>query len=147
MNVGPQDRKISPNTDEYWTYVWQVYDPAKSAAYKSNNRALFDSGNGNFDAVMDEYYEAGTTMDKVLVFVNSQLLYYGYFAHADLLSGIEYWGSSTAKFYVGTSNFHADRNIYYQKGYCYATRLYTRTLTTDEVSANYDMTLRYRSSF
>ena len=103
---------------------------------------------GNFDEIMDEYYkENNQKLDKILYFVNAKLQGYGYFEDEFFIEGSKSWGIADADFYIGACNFFNDGEISLLKGKCYSTRMYTISLTPDQVKLNYDMTLKYRDSF
>ena len=143
-----EKRGFKENEDAYVTYVWQIYNPEESKRYKEENTELYNSKQGNFDEEMDDYYNNDEkVIDKILYYVNSELIGYGYFNHLDLIDGTRYWGGTDAKFYVGACNFWGDGQIYLMKGKCYTTRMYTKSMTPEQVKLNYDMTLKYRNSF
>ena len=57
------------------------------------------------------------------------------------------WNNDKCPFFVGACAWRLKGCIYYLKGSVFSTRLYTKSLTPDEVKLNYDMTLKYRDSF
>ena len=142
--------------DFYLTFVYVVYNEEKSAEYRRNHLNEYNSGEGNFDSKMDEAYQksradsTGNTkyIDKVLYYVNGELYGYTYYGHDSYINGCNTWNKDSCPFFLGVCPWYTEGNLYYLKGSVYACRLYyNNSLTPDEVKANRNATMQYRSSF
>ncbi|MBR2289466.1 MAG: hypothetical protein IJ867_02370, partial [Clostridia bacterium] len=118
--------------DFYLTIVYKVYDETRSEEYI----------NENYDTKMVE-----EGIDKIEFYVNGSLLGYTYYGKNGYANGLKTWNEDDCPFFVGVCPFWRDGKLYYFKGNCYTTRLYTNSMTAKQVRDNYDMTLKYRSSF
>ena len=81
------------------------------------------------------------------MFVDGELYAYTYESPSSYEKSLEIWNKDSFPFYIGVVDQGGWDNIFYLKGLVYSTRLYTKSLTPDEVKLNYDMTLKYRDSF
>ena len=118
----------SENEDFYLTFVYRVYDATKE--------------DENYDDYMRE-----NGVDKIEYYVNGELFGYTYYGHDSYINGLNTWNNDSCPFYLGVSPWEEDGNLYYLKGKVYTTRLYTTSMTPEQVKENMDMTQRYRSSF
>ena len=80
-------------------------------------------------------------------YIDGNLLYSSDASHAQFEDGLTYWNTSDCPFFLGVSVFGADGNLYYLKGSVYTARLYTYSMTEEEVYQNRALTLTYRESF
>lgn len=116
----------------YLTFVYTAYDSTKSAEYQAIH----------YDEKM-----INEGIDKVEYYVNGELFGYTYYGHDSYQFGLETWNMDECPFFLGVSPWYGNGCLYYLKGSVYTCRLYTCSMTADEVSANRDMTERYRESF
>ena len=121
---------ISINNDFYMTVVYTVYDEN-------------EKDQSNFD----DYMKENKTVDKINYYINGKLYGYTYYGKQSFKVGVDEWDNDNYNFLVGVTSVNAIGNLYFLKGLNYTTRLYTTSLTSDQVKLNYDMTLKYRDSF
>ena len=96
-------------------------------------------------------------MDKIELYYNGKYLGSCDYPHSYYEGGSKAWGGSGAPFYIGYCPFNntgKDGGIFCKNGYefflkglVYSIRLYTSSLSPEEIKLNYDMTLKYRDSF
>ena len=127
---GFDDYGISVNNDFYMTVVYTVYDE------NEKNQTNFD-----------DYMKENKTVDKINYYINGKLYGYTYYGKQSFKVGVDEWDNDNYNFLVGLTSVNAVGNLYFLKGLNYTTRLYTISLTPDQVKLNYDMTLKYRDSF
>ena len=118
----------SENEDFYLTFVYRAYDAAKE------------------DESYDDYMKENG-VDKVEYYVNGELFGYTYYGSDSYKAGLSTWNNDSCPFYLGVCPWSGVGNLYYLKGKVYTTRLYTTSMTPEQVKENMDMTQRYRSSF
>ena len=126
-----QEDVININEDFYLTCVYIYYDETKDAEYQS----LY------YDDFMKE-----NNVGKLIFYLNGKLYGYTYNGNDSYEKGLERWNNDENLFFIGVSPFDADGNLFYLKGKVYATRLYEKALTEDEVLENYNATIAYRSA-
>ena len=85
--------------------------------------------------------------DECWYYVNGDLFCNTPFDRNGFLSGLGVWNEDDCPFFLGVTPWFSNGNLYFLKGLVYATRLYTIPMVSSQVKANYDMTLKYRSSF
>ena len=102
------------------------------------------------DSEENEYYDdemKSKKVNKIEYYVNGNLFGYTYYGSDSYDKGCEGWNKDESPFFVGVCPWGQIKNNYFVNGKCYSTRLYTISLTPDQVKLNYDMTLKYRDSF
>lgn len=125
----PGNIGYSENEDVYITFAYNVYDETKSNEYKQKY----------YDQYMEE-----NKVDKVYYYINGTLYGYTYYGHDSYELGLSIWNNDTNHFYLGVCPWWEVGNLYYLKGSVYTCRLYTKSLTEEEVLANYNKTTAYR---
>ena len=120
------------NEDFYLTFVYTAYDNTKTTEYQSIH----------YDETM-----INEGVDKIEYYVNGKLYGYTYHGHDSYINGLNTWNTDECPFYLGVCPWWAAGNLYYLKGNVYTTRLYTTSMTSEQVKDNYNTTLKYRSSF
>ena len=98
----------------------------------------------------DENYDEFMKSDKVdRIDFYFDGVRYGYTYHDSnaFKEGLEKWNNDESDFFIGMTAVGNTSSLYYLKGNLYSIRLYESPLNQDEVKLNYDMTLKYRSSF
>ena len=83
-------------------------------------------------------------VDKLTLYINGTEYGYTYYGSDSYQLSCEKWNNSDAPFFIGTCPLSYAGNLYYLKGLVYTTRLYTKSLTNEQVKQNYDQTLKYR---
>lgn len=116
------------NEDFYLTFVYRTYNEQKE--------------DENYDNYMKE-----NKVDKVEYYINGNLFGYTYYGSDSYRNGLDTWNNSKCPFFIGVSPWYNNENLYYLKGKVYTTRLYTTSMTPEEVKSNMDMTQKYRASF
>lgn len=116
------------NEDFYLTFVYRVYDENKD--------------DSNYDEYMKE-----NKLDKIEYYINGNLFGYTYYGNKGYKEGLETWNNDSCPFFLGVCPWNFNQNLYYLKGKVYTTRLYTTSMTPEEVKSNIDMTQKYRASF
>ena len=116
------------NEDFYLTFVYRVYNENKD--------------DENYDEYMKE-----NKVDKVEYYVNGELFGYTYYGSDSYKNGLKTWNNDNCPFYLGVCPWYQNNNLYYLKGKVYTTRLYTSSMTKEQVKENMDMTQKYRNSF
>lgn len=116
------------NEDFYLTFVYRTYNEQKE--------------DENYDNYMKK-----NKVDKIEYYINGKLFGYTYYGRDSYKNGLDTWNSSECPFFIGVSPWWNNRNLYYLKGKVYTTRLYTTSMTPEEVKNNMDMTQKYRASF
>ena len=124
--------EISINTPTYVTFVYTSYDLEKSEEYKKNY----------YDETM-----ITNNVDKIEYYLNGNLFFTTYYGSDSYKKGLSIWNNDICPFFIGVATIGGSDNPSYLQGQIYSTRLYTKPMTSDQVKANYDMTLKYRSSF
>ena len=126
---GDKNFGFDEKNEFYMTIVYTVYDENK------DNESY------------DKFMRSNKGVDKIEYYINGKLYGYTYYDKNAFKYGVDKWDNDDYKFIVGACYKAKGKNIYYLKGDCYLTRLYTKSLNSDEVKLNYDMTLKYRDSF
>ena len=122
-DIAISDCGYKENEDFYLTFVYRVYDE-------------------NYDEYMKE-----NKVDKVEYYVNGELFGYTYYGSDSYKNGLKTWNNDNCPFYLGVCSWYQNNNLYYLKGKVYTTRLYTTSMTKEQVKENMDMTQKYRNSF
>ena len=86
-------------------------------------------------------------VDKLAYYINGELVGYTYYGHDSYSNAIAVWNGDDCPFFLGVCPWDRDGNLYYLKGKIYTTRLYTTSMTSEDVKENMDMTQKYRASF
>ena len=120
------------NEDVYVTITYIRYDENQSAEYK--------------EKYFDEYM-IKNKVDKLAYYINGELVGYTYYGYDSYSNAIAVWNGDDCPFFLGVCPWDRDGNLYYLKGKIYTTRLYTTSMTSEEVKENMDMTQKYRASF
>ena len=124
---------------------------SKSCGYEENEDFFLTFVYRDFkDGRDDPDYDANmidNKVDKIEYYINGEIFGSTYYGGDSYDSGRKNWGSDDSKFFIGVCPWFDCGNLFYMKGLLYATRLYSKPLTSDEVKLNYDMTLKYRDSF
>lgn len=157
-------------------YVAKFYEPRPQASsYPYANETFYTSGHGSINPVnKDPGYEVGkdfyltcvyivyddtktselyddymktNKIDKVEYYIDGNLLYYTYYPSDWYEGGLSTWNNDACPFFLGVCPWYTNNSLFFLKGNVYATRLYTKSFSQIEVKDNYDMTLKYRSSF
>ena len=113
--------------DTYLTFVYKVYDEEKVKT--------------------DEEWKTKSKdkkVDKIEYYINGKLYGYTYYGSDSYEAGCKIWNNDSCPLFIGVCPWSGDNCLYYLKGKVYATRLYTRDLTKDEVKANYDAAINSR---
>lgn len=116
------------NEDFYLTFVYRPYNEQQE--------------DENYDNYMKE-----NKVDKIEYYINGSLFGYTYYGSDSYKNGLNTWNSSDCPFFLGVCPWYDNKNLYYLKGKVYTTRLYTTSMTPEEVKNNMDMTQKYRASF
>lgn len=95
--------------------------------------------------------------DKLYAYINGEIVGSISYPKIDFEEGRKSWDLEDCPFYLGycpyTVNYNnsgifcANGNEFYIKGDVFSTRLYTTSLSTEQVKQNYNLTLKYRDSF
>ena len=99
----------------------------------------------------DYFFTYVCSIDNVNKIVNSKVYIDGikkYEYNTDynsFISGLNYWNNDSSPFIIGRSEYWDQNRYYFFKGKMYSTRLYTSSLTTREVKANYNATVSYHN--
>ncbi len=102
----------------------------------------------NNDLVNQDEYMNVNHVDKLEYYINGKLMAYTYFGSDSYENGLTVWNNEECPFFVGVCPWWSTiPNLYYLKGKVYTTRLYTTSMTAEEVKENMDMTQKYRASF
>lgn len=120
--------KFQENKNFYMTFIYRHYNDKKE------------------DENYDDYMK-NNKVDKVEVYVDGNLYGYTYYGSGSYNNGLNIWNNESCHFYLGVSPWYGDGNLYYLKGKVYTTRLYTTSMTPEEVKNNMEITQKYRSSF
>ena len=80
-------------------------------------------------------------------YVNGEYYGHTFYDKNNYEDGLSSWNNDKCDFFVGVCPINQNANLCFLQGDVYATRLYTLSLTPEEVKLNYDMTLKYRDSF
>ena len=123
----------SENKDTYLTFVYKVYDEEK----------VDDDGEWNNKS---NELEDNKKLDKIEYYINGELYGYTYYGHDSYESGCNTWNKDTCPLFIGVCPWAEVGSNYYLKGKVYATRLYTRDLTKEEVKANFDAAQKSREN-
>lgn len=116
------------NEDFYLTFIYRCYDSSKE------------------NSCYDEYMKQNN-LDKIEYYINGEIFGYTYFGKEGYKDGLSIWNNDNCPFFLGVCPWNANGNLYYLKGKVYTTRLYTTSMTPEEVKNNMDMTQKYRASF
>ena len=127
-SVNVDDCGFMAGKDFYLTFVYRDYQSGIS--------------NSSYDSYMEENH-----VDKIEYYVDGKLFAFSFYGMDSYDKGIGVWGGAECPFFIGVCPWQNDGNLFYLKGLLYSTRLYTKSLTPEEVKLNYDMTLKYRDSF
>lgn len=122
------DCGYNKNEDFYLTFVYRAYNSSKQ------------------DENYDEYMKKNN-VDKIEYYINGELYGYTYNGKDSYAEGLNTWNNDECPFFLGVCPWYAVGNLYYLKGKVYTTRLYTTSMTSEEVKENMDMTQKYRASF
>ena len=109
------------NEDFYLTFVYRPYNEQQE--------------DKNYDNYMKE-----NKVDKIEYYINGSLFGYTYYGSDSYKNGLNTWNSSDCPFFLGVCPWYDNKNLYYLKGKVYTTRLYTTSMTPEEVKNNIDMT-------
>ena len=115
---------FKPNTNFYMTFVYI---------------------SGSNSELCDDFMKNNPGVDRIEYYLNGELIEYTYHYASDYQAGLNKWNSSPC--FIGICPWYNYSSLFYIKGDVYTTRLYDKPLTETQVKANYDMTLKYRSSF
>lgn len=100
-----------------------------------------------YNSEMADQKMTENSYDKFELYFNGVLFDYCYCDSNGYNEGLEVWNTLENFFYVGVCCYGSSNNNCYLNGDIYSTRLYSKTLTLDQIKLNYDMTLKYRDSF
>lgn len=112
------------NKDLYYTVVYmRYYDESADDYMKSNN------------------------VDKILIYIDGKLYDEVYYSSEAYDNGLEQWNLESSPVFIGVTPWGEYDSNYFLKGMVYTNRLYNGALNSKQVEDNYNMTLKYRSSF
>ena len=120
------------NEDFYETCVYIPYYSEKPDEYQKKYYDEYMINNG---------------MDRFEYYINGKLIGKCYYDHDSYQNGLKQWNKPECPFRLGCCPVSYVDCFYYLKGKVYSTRLYEQPMTSEEVKDNYDMTLKYHSSF
>ena len=85
--------------------------------------------------------------DVLAYYIDGALYGYTGYGRDSYDEGFKIWGGDNVPMFIGVCPWIGDcSSLYYLKGKVYTVRLYTRSLDSDEVQANYHQTLTYREN-
>ena len=109
------------------------------------------NGNPGYEIEKDAYLSFVYTVnnddsnqDKVEYYIDGELYGSTFYGHDSYQNGCETWNKTECPLFIGVCPWNKTGDLFYLQGKVYATRLYTKALTKDEVKANYDKTLESR---
>ena len=114
---------ISKQKDTYLTVVYQVYEENN----EKNDETMNENG-----------------VDKVLFYIDGEPIGYGYYGHDSYIHGCSIWDNEDNPFFIGVCPWNKNNCLYYLQGDVYTVRLYNKSLSGEDVKANFDQTLLYR---
>lgn len=146
-------------TGENWNNVYAMAKFNDGSSYINSEGNIRTDAEGNvtstkeiFNANEDVYFTfvyrvENNEVDKIEVYSNGELIGKTGYGHNSYINGLNVWNSSKCPFFLGVCPWGSNGNLYYLKGKVYTTRLYTTSMTPEEVKNNMDMTQKYRASF
>ena len=93
------------------------------------------------------YNRTDENLDKVEYYINGELVGSTYYGKDSYNLGLDTWNNTSCPFFIGVTPWHQNGNLYFLKGSVYSCRLYTTSMTEEQVKDNMDMTQKYRASF
>ena len=146
-------------TGQNWDNVYAMakFNGGSSYVSSEGNIRTDDAGNVTstkeiFNVNEDVYFTfvykvENNEVDQIEVYANGELVGKNGYGHNSYINGLNIWNSSQCPFFLGVCPWGYNESLYYLKGKVYTTRLYTTSMTPEEVKNNMDMTQKYRASF
>ena len=127
-NIESDEGFITAGKDFFYTVEYIVYK-------ENTSNELYDE------------YMISNKVDKIVLYMDGKEWGYTYFGHDSYEKGRNIWDNDDALFYVGVVPAKGTGCLYYLQGLAYSIRMYDKALNPSQIKDNYDVTLKYRSSF